>query len=98
MPFDDDDVAFREVYSVGYVVMWRSHGMSAGHGEHGGHAPQHHPTSCIVRFDVTRVLDAEALPADHLLTLRYISAPGTANAAEVIEEVEFEKVLMEVYG
>ncbi len=98
VPFDDDDVAFREVYSVGYVVMWRSHGMSAGHGEHGGHAPQHHPTSCIVRFDVTRVLDAEALPADHLLTLRYISAPGTANAAEVIEEVEFEKVLMEVYG
>jgi hypothetical protein len=103
VPFDDSDEAFTEQYSVGYVVMWQSHsGMShsgMSHGEHGGHAPHpHHPTSCIARFDVTRMLDAEAPLADHLLTLRYVPLPDAADAAEVIKEVALDQVLMEVYG
>jgi hypothetical protein len=97
VPFDDEDEGFREKYFVGYVVLWHTHGPHVEHGEHPAHASQpHHPTSCIFRFDVTRVLDSEAPPEEHLLTVRYVPAPGAS--PEQIQEVALENVRMEVYA
>lgn len=96
VPFDDSDPEFRQKFGVGYVVMWRSHTTENGDGEAGGHA--HHPSSCTVRFDVSRVLDADAPPAEHVLTLRYIPAPDAEGKSEVVEEVAFETATMEVYA
>jgi hypothetical protein len=88
--------------------MWRAH-MHApdagnghgGHREHGGHRPAaHHPPSCTVRFDVTSVLAAGESPADQKLTLQYSPAPNPGDpvpAAQIVEEVDLEDVLVEVY-
>lgn len=109
--FDADDDEFVKKYSIGYVVMWRAHmhtpdagnghGEHGEHGEHGGHRPAaHHPASCTVRFDVTALLAAGESPADQKLTLRYSPAPNPGDpvpAAQIVEEVDLEDVLVEVY-
>ena len=87
---------FGQEFEVGYAVLWRSHtGDGHGLGAAGGHA--HHPSSAIIRFDASRALAAEAPPSEHLLTLHYSSA-DVEEKPEVVEEVEFEDVVMEVYA
>ncbi|MGH2839406.1 MAG: tyrosinase family protein [Solirubrobacteraceae bacterium] len=114
VPFDADDEEFVQKYSVGYCVMWRMHTQPDGghdhahgeHGEHGGHGAHqpaaHHPTSATIRFDATAVLAAaDAEPADHVLTLQYIPAAVDDDSPpppELVDEVDLEDVLMEVYG
>ncbi|MGW7051352.1 tyrosinase family protein [Streptomyces sp. NPDC054887] len=108
--FRRDDEEFTKQYGVGYVSMWRAHvhpegghGGHDGHGGHGGHGARPlHPTSCIVRFDVTSVLESTpGAVEDHVLTLQYIPSPfnpgGGGQQEGLIEEVKLKDVLMEVY-
>jgi len=108
-PFDRDDEGFAEKYSVGYVAMWRAHAQpngAHGHGHRGHngdeHPVAHHPTTATIRFNATPVLAAsDVAPADHVLTLLYIPASpddDTPPPAELVEEVDLEDVVMEVYG
>lgn len=106
--FDANDQEFLQQHSIGYVVMWRAHVHTPdggnGHGAHGGHGTRppaaHHPPSCTVRFDVTPVLAAGVPPASHVLTLQYTPAPNPGDPvppAQIVEEVELQDVLAEVY-
>jgi len=108
VPFSKDDPEFRRQYGVGYVTLWRAHGGENNHGGHeghGGHAPEpHHPTSCTVRFNVTKPL-ADVGPeaaTDLVFTLHYIPAPGPTGEPksdpELVKEVQLQDVLLEVYA
>jgi hypothetical protein len=104
VPFNRDDADFERRYFVDYVVLWVSH--DEDHGEHHpaeGRA-HHHPSSCTVRFDVTDSLiglTPEAI-SNLVLTLRYIASPvptrEPAPVLDLLEEVELDDVLLEVYA
>ncbi len=106
-PFDRDDERFLERYSVGYVSIWRQHtqaGGSNGHGDHGhgAHNPAaHHPTTATVRFDITRALAATDLALDEqVLTIHYLPSSeddDTPPPADLVDEVNLEDAVMEVY-
>ena len=107
LQFNKDDPEFRRKYGVGYVALWKAHGTGHahnGHGGHGHHAPQpHHPTSCTVRFDVSKTLSGILVGAtsDLVLTLHYTPAPNTIGTPqfdpELVKEVQLDDVLLEAY-
>jgi hypothetical protein len=85
-----------------------SHGTEhthGGHGDHGHHTPQpHHPTTCTVRFDVSKSLVGimPGAASDLVLTLHYIPAPSPTGEPQLdpglVEEVQLQDVLLEAYA
>lgn len=108
VPFKPDDPEFSQEYGIGYVALWKAHGIEdehGGHGRHAHHPPQpHHPTSCTVRFDVSRLLVGRTPGAasDFVLTLHYIPSPGPAGEPpsdpDLVKEVQLQDVLLEAYA
>lgn len=104
VPFNKDDQGFMLKYSVGYVALWKSHQPEDTHGVHSDdNVHSHHPTSCTVRFDVSKLLtstDAE-LTSNQVLTLHYIPAPDSKGESlldsGLIKEVLLDDVLLETY-
>jgi tyrosinase len=99
LTYAPDDPAFIDSWRVGYAALWRGHGMS-GDDDHAAHA--HHPSSMIVRFDVTDVLASAEDPSDLVLTLDWVPAPNQGRAEEVAprlaEEIDIEALELERYG
>ncbi|AOK89567.1 tyrosinase family protein [Paenibacillus polymyxa] len=105
VPFNKDDPGFQHQYGVGYVALWKSHATSnshGGHGDHRHHGPSHHPSSCIVGFDVSRQLVIHGNASDLVLTLQYILAPNPTGEPQsnpdLVKEVQIEDILLEAYA
>jgi Common central domain of tyrosinase len=95
LTFAPGDPAFVDSWRVGYAAVWVGHG--SGDDDHAGHA--HHPSSMIVRFDVTDVLASVDDPSDLVLTLDWVPAPNQGRAEEVAprlaEEIDIEALELE---
>ena len=105
IPFDKDDPEFQHRYGVGYAALWKSHGVEHPHNNHREHPlPEpHHPTSCTIRFDVSKSM-AHFSPegaTDLVLTLHYIPAPSPTgepqSVPDLVKEIQLEDILLESY-
>lgn len=87
-------------FEAGYISLWKAH-TGQGHGGH--HGPAHHPTSAIVRLDVTEAVArmAAANEPDLLLTFSFAPARrpsgGPPPRAELLAEMSLRDVVIEEY-
>jgi len=102
VPFAAGDAEFARLYSAGYVSLWKAR--HAHVDDANADTPGHHPATCTARFNITRAMRKAA--ADHagglVLSLQVVPAPDPQTGRrelteDLIKQIDFESVQMEVY-